>query len=82
LPTTTKGHDVELVLLLFTLLCPLSMLGLMGWWAWSMRRTASGNGGPQAQVRSVKDENEITRLRAQLDQLEARIRDETSRASG
>jgi hypothetical protein len=82
LPATTKGDDVELVLLLFTLLCPVGMLGFMGWWAWSMRRTGSGKGGQQAQVRSANDENEITRMRAQLDQLEAQARDETSRTRG
>jgi flagellar basal body-associated protein FliL len=81
LPAATKGNDVELLFLLFTLLCPLSMVGLMGWWAWSMRRTSKSDSG-QAPVRSATDENEITRMRAQLDQLEAQTRDDKSRAAG
>jgi uncharacterized iron-regulated membrane protein len=68
--------------LLFTLLCPLSMVGLMGWWAWSMRRQGTSAGHNQKPVRSVSDENEITRMRAQLDQLEAQARDDKTSATG
>jgi uncharacterized iron-regulated membrane protein len=82
LPQRRKVATVELALLLFTLLCPLSMVGLMGWWAWSMRRTGKRGGVAQAPVRSAIEENEITRMRAQLDQLEAQARDETSPAAG
>jgi uncharacterized iron-regulated membrane protein len=82
LPAATEGNDVELVYLLFTLLCPLSMVALMGWWAWSMRRPSNGVGRDDAPVRSTTDENEITRMRAQLDQLQAQARDEKSPATG
>jgi hypothetical protein len=82
LPAATKGNDVELGLLLFTLLCPLSMLGLLGWLAWSMLRPSNRARQGHAPVRSASDENEITRIRAQLDQLEAQARDENSRAAG
>lgn len=81
-PAETKGNDVELVPLLFSLLCPLSMVGLMGWWAWSMRRPGNRASRGHAPVRSAGDEIEITRMRAQLDQLEARSRDEKSPAAG
>jgi hypothetical protein len=82
LPAATKGNDVELAVLLFTLLCPLSMLALMGWWGWSVRRTRNRSSHVQAPVRSSTEANEITRMRAQLDQLEAQARDEESRAAG
>jgi uncharacterized iron-regulated membrane protein len=82
LPAATKGNDVELGFLLFTLLCPLSMVGLMAWWAWSMRRPGNRAGTGHAPVRSASDEIEITRMRAQLDQLQAQARDEKSRAAG
>lgn len=62
--------------LLSTLLCPLSMLGLVVWWAWSMRRSSSGNGSCHKEpVRSAAEASEIVRMRAQLDQLEAKARD-------
>lgn len=73
---------MELVFLLFTLLCPLSMVGLMGWWAWSMRRPGKRASDSHVPVRSASDQNEITRMRAQLDQLEAQARDEKSPAAG
>ncbi len=73
---------MELGFLLFTLLCPLSMVGLMGWWAWSMRRPGNRASHGHAPVRSASDENEITRMRAQLDQLQAQARDEKSPAAG
>ncbi len=65
---------MELAYLLFTLLCPLSMVALVGWWVWSMRRSSSQP--QQAPVRSAAEEAEITRMRARLGQLEARSRDE------
>jgi uncharacterized iron-regulated membrane protein len=71
---------VELAFLLFTLLCPLSMVGLMGWWAWSTRRTSKR--ASDAPVRSTIEENEITRMRAELDQLQAQARDKTSPVPG
>lgn len=73
---------MELFFLLFTLLCPLSMVGLMGWWAWSMRRHSNRGAQGSAPVRSVSDESEITRMRAQLDQFQAQARDEKSPAAG
>ncbi len=73
---------MELVFLLSTLLCPLSMVGLMGWWAWSMRRPSNGASRGHTPARSASDENEITRMRAQLDQFEAQARDEKSPAAG
>jgi uncharacterized iron-regulated membrane protein len=64
---------VELAYLLFTLACPLSMVALVGWWFWSMRRSSSKP--QQASVRSAAEEAEITRMRAQLDQFDAQARD-------
>lgn len=72
---------MESAYLLFSLLCPLTMVGLMGWWAWSMRRSKA-NGAQQVPVRSAVDENEITRMRAQLDQLEAQARDGQTTTTG
>ena len=66
---------MEIAYLLFTLMCPLSMIGLMGWWVWSMRRSSSGSNCHKAPVRSAADESEIVRMRAQLDQLEAQAHD-------
>lgn len=61
---------MEIAYLLFTLMCPLSMVALVAWWAWSMRRPASGSSGQNAPVRSAVEEAEMSRMRAQLDQLE------------
>jgi hypothetical protein len=47
-----------------------------------MRRTGKRASVTQGPVRSAIEENEITRMRAQLDQLEAQARDETSPAAG
>ena len=66
---------MEIAYLLFTLMCPLSMVALVGWWAWSMRRTSGGSSCQKAPARSAADESEIVRMRAQLDQLEAQARD-------
>ena len=63
---------MEIAFLLFTLLCPLSMLGLLAWWGWSMR----GSSGGSKPVRSAAEESEIVRMRARLDQLEAHARDD------
>jgi hypothetical protein len=72
-----RGEDVEIVYLLFTLLCPLSMLGLMAWWGWSMRSSSGGSGScDNKPVRSAAEDSEIVRMRAQLDQLEAKARDD------
>ena len=65
---------MELAYLLFTLACPLSMVALVGWWVWSMRRSSSKP--QQAPVRSAAEEAEIARMRAQLDQLDAQARDQ------
>jgi hypothetical protein len=70
-----RGEDVEIVYLLFTLLCPLSMLGLVAWWGWSMR-SSSGGSCHKKPVRSAAEDSEIVRMRAQLDQLEAKARDD------
>ena len=70
----TEGNDVDLAYLLFSLACPLSMVALVGWWFWSMR--GSGSKPQPAPVRSAAEEGEITRMRAQLDQLDARSREQ------
>jgi hypothetical protein len=57
---------VDLGYLLFTLLCPLSMVALLGWWAWSMRPGRDRSRHP-APVRSAAEEAELARLRAHLD---------------
>ena len=56
---------MDLGYLLFTLLCPLSMVALMGWWMWSMRGSKKATA---ATVRSAAEEGELARLRAQLDE--------------
>ena len=66
---------MEIAYLLFTLMCPLSMLGLLAWWGWSMR-SSSGGCSDSKPTRSAAEEREIVRLRAQLDQLEAQARDD------
>lgn len=58
---------MEFAYLLFSLMCPLSMVALVGWWVWSTRRSG-GSTPQQAPVRSAAEEAEITRMRAQLDQ--------------
>lgn len=74
---------MEIAYLLFTLLCPLSMVALVGWWAWSMRHSSGGNSGCEKQpVRSAEDESEIARMRAQLDQLDAQARDDRAPTRG
>ena len=77
-----RGVDVEVAYLLFTLMCPLSMVALVGWWAWSMRRSGGGGSCEKAPARSATDEAEITRMRAQLDQLDAQARDQKSPSNG
>lgn len=62
---------MEIAYLLFTLMCPLSMVALVGWWAWSMRRSRGGSSSQQTPARSAAEDAEITRMRAQLDQLDA-----------
>jgi uncharacterized iron-regulated membrane protein len=73
---------VEIAYLLFTLMCPLSMVALVGWWMWSMRRSDNGSSGQKAPARSAAEEAEIIRIRAQLDQLEAQARDEKTPSKG
>ena len=73
---------MELAYLAFTLLCPLSMVLLLGWWAWALRKSRRA-GDPQAMPsRSATDDGEIVRLRAHLDQLEAGARLNRASASG
>lgn len=70
---------MEAAYLLFTLLCPLSMVALAGWWVWSMRRS-TGTAASQAEPdRSAVEEGELTRLRARLDQLQSSERDNQQR---
>jgi hypothetical protein len=64
---------VEIAYLLYTLICPLSMVALVAWWAWSMRRS-SGSSSQQSPARSAADDAEIIRMRAQIDQLAAQAR--------
>jgi uncharacterized iron-regulated membrane protein len=71
---------VELAYLLFTLACPLSMVALVGWWFWAMRRSSSKP--QQAPARSAAEEAEITRMRAQLDQLDAQARGQKAPSNG
>lgn len=69
---------MEIVYLLVTLLCPLSMIAVVGWWAWAMR--APKDAIADAPRRSAADDGEITRMRAHLDQLEAHSRDRDAAA--
>jgi hypothetical protein len=66
---------METAYLLFTLLCPLSMVALVGWWFWSMRSSAAGKSGATEPVRTAAEQGELGRMRAQLDQLQAGERD-------
>jgi hypothetical protein len=61
---------VEAAYLLFTLLCPLSMVALVAWWAWSMRRSGRGASATGESARSVTDEAEVARMRARLHALQ------------
>ena len=67
---------MEIAYLLFIWMCPLSMVALIGWWAWSMRPSSSGSNRHKVPARSAAEESEIVRLRAQLDQFEAQAREE------
>ena len=73
---------MEIAYLLFTLMCPLSMVALVGWWAWSMRRSSGASSSAKAPARSAAEEGEITRMRAQLDQLGAQTRDQRTTTNG
>ena len=70
---------MDLAYLLFTLMCPLSMVALVGWWVWSMRGSSSKP--QQAPVRSATVQGEITRMRAQVDHLDAQAPDKRAPAS-
>ncbi len=61
---------MEAAYLVFTLLCPLSMVALVAWWAWSMRRTGKGAPATGESARSVSDEAEVARMRARLQELQ------------
>lgn len=61
---------MEAAYLLFTLLCPLSMVALVAWWAWSMRRSSKGAPSTGESARSVTDEAEMVRMRARLQELQ------------
>ncbi len=57
---------LQAVFLLTALLCPLSIVALMVWGAWSRRR-ARGSGGPGgAPTQSPADTAEISRMRARI----------------
>ena len=64
---------MEIAYLLVTLLCPVSMAALVGWWAWAARQAKKTPAA--APVRSAVDDAEIARMRAHVDQLEAHWRD-------
>ena len=61
---------MEAAYLVFTLLCPLSMVALVAWWAWSMRRTGKGAPARGESARSVTDEAEMARMRVRLQALQ------------
>ena len=65
---------MEIAYLLVTLLCPVSMIAMLAWWAWAMRGPKKCSSA--APARNTADDAEITRMRAQLDQLEAQARDQ------
>lgn len=71
---------METLYLLFTLMCPLSMVGLVAWWAWSMRTSSGDGAGQKAPTRSTTEEHELARMRAHLDQMEAQAREGTAEA--
>jgi hypothetical protein len=66
---------VEFAYLLFTLLCPLSMVALVGWWFWSMRATTGGSANAAPPARTAAEEGELARMRSQLDQSQQDQRD-------
>ncbi len=61
---------MEAAYLVFTLLCPLSMVALAAWWAWSVRRSSKGAAATGESTRSVTDEAEMARMRARLQELQ------------
>jgi uncharacterized iron-regulated membrane protein len=60
----SRGPLVDLYLL-FSLLCPVSMVALVAWWAWSVRRPRSSS-GPAAPVRQPADAAALEAMRAQM----------------
>ena len=62
---------MDIAYLLFALMCPLTMLAIVGWWVWSMRRPGSGSSCDKAPARTAAEEAEIARMRARLDELDA-----------
>lgn len=68
---------MEIAYLLVTLLCPLSMVAMVAWWSWATHTPKDRSSA--ARTRTAADAGEITRLRAQLDQLEAHSRDQSPR---
>ena len=50
------------VFLLIVLLCPLSILAITGWAAWSRRRTGASGRPGVTEPRSAVDESEISRM--------------------
>ncbi len=61
---------METAYLLFTLLCPLSMVALVAWWAWSVRRSNKAAPSTGGSARSVTDDAEMVRMRARLQELQ------------
>ena len=66
---------MEVAYLLFTLLCPLSMVALVGWWFWSTRTTTGGSASAAPPARTAAEEGELARMRSQLDQSQQNQRD-------
>ena len=66
--------------LLFALLCPLSMVALVGWWAWSMRKPAGSSAFDAEPARSAASKALPARMGARLDQLHTDDRDTSSSA--
>ena len=71
---TQEEDEMQIAYLLVTLLCPVSMVAMVAWWAWAMRASKRC----AAPSRSASDDAELTRMRAHLDQVAARSRDEQS----
>lgn len=55
---------LQAVFLLTVLLCPLSIVAIAGWAAWSRRRSRAHDGAGGAEGRSVADAGEISRMRS------------------
>lgn len=62
---------LQAAFLFVALLCPLSIVAMVGWSLWSSRRAREKDGPRAAPVRSAADEAELERLHSRLEAQDA-----------